>query len=926
VSVVIDNCPHQVVLAGPAGDLDPIVGRLCAQGVLCEDLPFTRAYHTPNFAAVLGPLETFYASLELHPNRIPIYSCSTAARMPACLEEVRRLAVEQWIRPVAFRETIEAMYRDGLRIFVDVGARGNLCGYVEDILRGRPSFAVAANLPRRSGTLQLNHLVASLFSLGLDLDTSYLYARRRPRRVDLDATSDPPRSTFRVEVGFPEMKLSAGTIQRLTHRNGHVGPAGQNGRSIPDVLDSRWEKAGPRSNGKSSDHRNGQSGRNGHGSEPLLRDLTTVPTIEPASEQVHLTHVPLGIQDVSYEPNLGDEPAMLGFLETMNAFLDTQREVMEAYLRGATPPVVAGLETGETVTSTPSDPSSIEPGPWVGEILEWQPGRAIMTRLSLAADGDPVAENHTLGGRRVSALRPELKGLPVVPFAVMAEMIAQVGSLLVPSGSVLGELFDVRAQRWVPYEQAGWLELRGVRDTEGSASVRVSLFHHREATDFGEGRLVFEGVARFTDRRPDPEPSEPLLLTRPRASRFTARSLYEEQWLFHGPPMQALAEVGPVSPDGITGTIEILPLAALVRHGMMTGFHSDSIVLDTFTHLLGCWGLDCLEGGDVIFPLRMGRLTILGDSPPEGTLVDCRIRVVEVEHHRVRVDAEIVRPDGLVWMRIDGWEDWRFHWPARYRDVFRAPDTIFLGEELALSGVPTSEACAVWLAPPDDMARPVWRDVLECTQLGPEERLSCPELGGSEDRRTHRLWGRVAAKEAARRIWQASGQPSRYPADLAIESIPDGRPILVDRARPDDHQMPVISIAHVEGLVVALAARHADSRPGIDVVSLCGTPEAADPMRVSVGERALLSRVPEEARHEWAMRLRAARQAAAKAVGIGPGSAEDHAEVRSFEIDSCDVIVEVRQAGGSTGEPLIVRTERRGDHVWAWTLGERKGG
>ena len=112
------------------------------------------------------------------------------------------------------------MYRDGLRVFVDVGARGNLCGYVEDMLRGRPAFAVAANLPRRSGTAQLNHLVASLFAQGLPIDTSYLYARRRPRRLDLDTPPEPARSTSRIEVGFPEMKLSEDVIQRLTRKKG----------------------------------------------------------------------------------------------------------------------------------------------------------------------------------------------------------------------------------------------------------------------------------------------------------------------------------------------------------------------------------------------------------------------------------------------------------------------------------------------------------------------------------------------------------------------------------------------------------------------------------------------------------------------------------------------------------------------------------
>ncbi len=246
--------------------------------------------------------------------------------------------------------------------------------------------------------------------------------------------------------------------------------------------------------------------------------------------------------------------------------------------------------------------------------------------------------------------------------------------------------------------------------------------------------------------------------------------------------MQALTELGPVSPDGISGAIAVLPLAGLTRVAE-PAFHTHPIALDTFTHLLGCWGLDCLEQGDVIFPLRMGKLSIHGPAPATGTSVTCRVLIREVQQHCVRVDAELVRPDGLVWMRISDWEDWRFHWPARYRDVFRSPDTILIGEELPIPGQAPSDAIAVWLAPPGDMARPVWRDVLEQIQLGPEEQAERLALGGPETERTHRLWGRIAAKEAARRLWLAAGGQPRYPADLVI--VEDrGKPRLRDLARP----------------------------------------------------------------------------------------------------------------------------------------------
>ena len=224
----------------------------------------------------------------------------------------------------------------------------------------------------------------------------------------------------------------------------------------------------------------------------------------------------------------------------------------------------------------------------------------------------------------------------------------------------------------------------------------------------------------------------------------------------------------------------------------------------------------------------MGRLSIHGAAPETGTLVACRIQVRDVQRHRVCVDAELVRPDGRVWIQIRDWEDWRFYWPARYRDVFRSPDTILIGEELPLPGVASRDAIAVWLAPPGDMARPIWRDVLEQTQLGPEEQAACLALDGPEVRRTHRLWGRIAAKEAARRLWLATGDPPRFPADLAIVGGMGRPPRLRDLARPERNDLPAISIAHTEGIVVALAARNPDTPVGIDIEPVFEGAEGTD--------------------------------------------------------------------------------------------------
>ena len=59
--------------------------------------------------------------------------------------------VEHWLRPVEFRRTIETLHDEGVRLFVEVGPRGNLTAFVEDILRGRPFCTVAGQRPAAVG-------------------------------------------------------------------------------------------------------------------------------------------------------------------------------------------------------------------------------------------------------------------------------------------------------------------------------------------------------------------------------------------------------------------------------------------------------------------------------------------------------------------------------------------------------------------------------------------------------------------------------------------------------------------------------------------------------------------------------------------------------------------------------------------------------
>jgi acyl transferase domain-containing protein/phosphopantetheinyl transferase len=1034
LSIAMDNCPHQVVVAGPEDAVEVLVRRLRQQGVMCEYLPFARAYHTPGFLAALGPVREFFGALPLSQPGIPIYSCAIAGRMTGDVESIRRLAAEQWISSVAFRSTVEAMHADGARIFVEVGARGNLTGFVEDTLRGRPHFAIAANLPRRSGLTQLNHLVAALFAQGVALRPELLYARRRPERINLELDRPMPEPASALAVGFPEMRLSPGLAASLRARRTRDEPVPS---SEPPEDGSGDRPPRPlflptptNSNGSIGDGRAPEPVGRGRGRR-VKAERDPEP---PAQTGSHSASSRLPQEDTDRKtssPPHGE--TMLAFLRTMDEFLETQRQVMEAYniaskhpggsqvvskpvsrtprpeeverpespvppspatatvesvaeavldcvarrtgyprtmlqldfdleadlgidsikrieilndLQGAgfvpagldldglarsrtLRQVLEGLEPDHVERSTPS----AELGPWVGSIESIQPGRSLVAVRWLDANDDPVAENHTLGGRRVSAIDPSRKGLPVVPFTVMAEMLAEVAAALAPGRAVVA-LRDVIASKWIRYEEEPVaLELRAARDGDRSDEVRVEI-HNKgpsgsKRPNESEGPVV-TGRVLFGPARPAPPPAGPFALENIRACRFTADELYRDQWLFHGPALRALVAIGRSSPGGIEGTLRVLPRGGLLRAQERGAFRTDPIVLDAFTHLLGCWGLDeKADGdGDVIFPLRLESLTIFGTDPPEGTEVACRIAVREITRHTVRADAEFVTPDGRVWMRIENWDDWRFYWPARYRDQFRQPEGVFLGEPIEMPGANGSGLKAVWLEPPADMGKPVWRDVLEWVQLGPEERAVLRAAGGPEPRLTLRLWGRIAAKEAARRLWADQGHPPVYPADLAIEPELRGRPrlrSLIDPARSD---LPAVSIAHTEGVAVALAALDPKTRVGIDVERIVDRSPGFEELAFSEEERAWLDRPggSGSSRAEWVTRLWCAKEAVAKASGQGMAGGPKGLSVIEADAATGEVAValgpDLAAAWSEAAErPIRAWTARRGEYVWAGTAG-----
>ncbi len=208
-----DNCPHQVVVVIKPEDEKAVVEQLQSMRVFVERLPYDRGYHTQAFTYICEPLGQFFASLDISAPRKPLYCSTTAAPYPEDRGGILEQVTQTFSRPLLFRQTVERMYADGARIFIEAGPRGNLTAFIDDILRGKPHVAAPVDHFRRDGVSGLHHALAMLFAAGVGMQLEPLYSRRDARTIAFDPEADrrpnPDAESGCVEVSTCYPHLAA---------------------------------------------------------------------------------------------------------------------------------------------------------------------------------------------------------------------------------------------------------------------------------------------------------------------------------------------------------------------------------------------------------------------------------------------------------------------------------------------------------------------------------------------------------------------------------------------------------------------------------------------------------------------------------------------------------------------------------------------
>ena len=189
-----DNAPDQVALSGPAMLIERAQAECKRRQIKAHRLNVATAFHSEIVAGAVAP---FAETLKAHTFRAPkgdVFANISAQPYPKTSASIRKKLSQQIGSPVLFRQSVEAMYAAGARIFIEIGPGSVVSTLARNTLAGRPVEILSLDHKRNEDTAHFLSTLGQLAVLGQKLDLAALYA-------DLPAAAKrpaPPR--FSVEV------------------------------------------------------------------------------------------------------------------------------------------------------------------------------------------------------------------------------------------------------------------------------------------------------------------------------------------------------------------------------------------------------------------------------------------------------------------------------------------------------------------------------------------------------------------------------------------------------------------------------------------------------------------------------------------------------------------------------------------------------
>ncbi len=169
------NSPKQTVVAGKVEKIILFEKSLQQKNIPFRRLPVATAFHSSLVESSSPPFRAYLNEFLMKVPQKTTYSNTSSNPYPADENQTKDILSEQLARPVKFLQQINNMYKEGVRLFLEIGPGKTLTKLVQECLGEKEHYAISMDDQKKEGMESLWNALGELSVLGLDMNFDKLW-------------------------------------------------------------------------------------------------------------------------------------------------------------------------------------------------------------------------------------------------------------------------------------------------------------------------------------------------------------------------------------------------------------------------------------------------------------------------------------------------------------------------------------------------------------------------------------------------------------------------------------------------------------------------------------------------------------------------------------------------------------------------------
>ena len=211
------NSPVQSVIGGDTKAVESAIATFLAAGFQAVKIPVSHGFHTRIVAPSSQPLRAEIAKKNIQSPRLPVIANVTGEIYPSGREEILDMLAAQVASPVQFVKSMQTLYAQGARVFVEIGPKRVLSLLAIDNLKDKGDVTVlATNHPRKGGVASFNEALCGLYAAGVNGEYSSNDKEANTPAVQVESVQTIPSDRISHSENLPINTSQGSTKDEVT--------------------------------------------------------------------------------------------------------------------------------------------------------------------------------------------------------------------------------------------------------------------------------------------------------------------------------------------------------------------------------------------------------------------------------------------------------------------------------------------------------------------------------------------------------------------------------------------------------------------------------------------------------------------------------------------------------------------------------------